>query len=386
MVILFCGIQPSGKIIHQLFDNFFDLRRQLKCSTVTPLSHRKINFRTQTKVHKLFLTLLTQLRDNLSLSSLLVESLQYLEENSIDPLSRAIFSFLFRSIQEGKSFAQSLTQTPIPFSSQHIELIAQGEANNQLACVLDVIIHTLTCQFAQKNEIKKKLLYPCFLLFSSIIFFHFLLLTLFPNILSLYSSLGKSPPTWLKSLNQKKSVVFLSDGFMIGFIFLLVGNFFSNFKKRIRANFLKIPFINRIPLMNARLSWLRIFSLHILSNTPLYQSFQIATESCEYLSLRTVFSQALLKIKHGENPSQALASNPLLPADWILTFKLGERNNSLGMLCSKLIDKESRQLLLKIHSLIALLEPLTLLILGSIILFLILALYAPLLHAYSTYS
>jgi type II secretory pathway component PulF len=383
-VILFSGINSRGEKTHRLFSSFSALNSHLVSEKVTLLSKKRVSFSSHSKTDKLLLTLLSQLRDNLSLSSSLTESLQHLAKHSPDPLCNAVFYFLYQNIQRGKGLHESFLEISIPFSSQCMQLIQQGERTNQLTAALTAIIDHLTKKEAQKKEIKKKLVYPALLLFSTVVFFHFLVLALFPSMLSLYASLGKQAPTWLQSLSSWKGLLFVLDCFIILAVLLSADTGLFNFKRRVYRLLGRMPFLQTLPMLSSRLQWLCVFSLQYSAGVSLPGSFQQATQACKHDRLKLALKQAYQKIKNGVAPSHTLSHNSLFPPDWVLTFQLGERNNNLGILCKKLIEKEKSLLLSKINFLIALIEPLTLLILGSCILFLILALYAPLLSAYST--
>lgn len=312
------------------------------------------------------------------LTTSLAESLDHLRKNATCALHLAIFDSLYRSIKAGKAFGEALSHLPIPFCTQKLRLIEQGEINNRLEKVFAALISTLEAKAERASQVKKKMIYPCVLLFSTLVFFHFLLLVLFPNIHSLYDSLGRPAPTWLTISGSSSLFLWGGDVAIFCLFFLLA--------RKGGALFSKLPFFKQFPLTNSRLNWLNLFTLQIISQVPLGVAFRIATEASQHASLQAVFSQALSKIQQGVPPSQALAHNHLIPVDWTLSFQIGERNNSLGTLCQKLIQKENAQLMAKINSLITLIEPLTLLLLGGAILFLIMALYGPLLNAYSSYT
>lgn len=379
-MIIFNGILTTGETVCHLFSSHSSLKKHTCYRQATALTQKKISFSGNAKKEKLLLQLLSQLGDNLHLSSSLAASLQFLKNNSPDLVCRAIFSDLSQTIRNGKSFFEALKKTPIAFQPSLLQLIHQGEKNHQLPKALNLVITHLEDKLAQKKEIKKKVAYPCLLSFSTLLFLHFLLLNVFPGMLSLYESLGKVAPPWLMGICHHSGFLLLADPFLVFFIALFISPITRG---KIISIVSLLPLFKPLMLLAYRLQWLQNFSLSYAAGTALTLSFQRATKSCSHPILKRVFSQIEDKITQGESLARAFSHNPFIPPNWVLAFQLGEKNNNLNQLCGKLIQKEKKTLHSKINFLIGLIEPLTLLILGVVILFLVIALYAPLLGAYS---
>lgn len=381
-MILLQGLTRQGESINRLFSSIDALKTHCHRNQITILKRKRLFFSSGQK-NQLLLRLFSQLQENINFHNSLAESLRYLNKHTDHPICAALFLQLYDFIIHGKNLTSALQRLTIGMPKFIIQLIHQGENNNQLNNALNTIIHLLEEAISQRKTIQKKLSYPSLLIMTLLCFLHFLCIKLFPNILTLYQSLGKHPPLWIGFLKQFKYGLFAIDFVLL---ILLAIAIWPKKRKRIKHLILaRIPLIRSLQLAAERLHWLRLFFLQHSAGVPFSKAFAMATTYCQHPKLKLSLILAKQKIDKGETPSQALLHHQTLPPNWVMAFKLGEHNNTLTALLTKLLQQENTRLLAKIDRLISYIEPGMLIILGGFILLFVIALYAPLLATYSTF-
>lgn len=374
---------PNGELIDCLFhDNEQAQQHSIARSQI--IIHKKKLRLSPLQIKKILLETLEQLNNHLGLQVTLAQSINHLKIHATRSCYRAIFRRIHDSIHRGKSLHQALTDIGIPFSHHHVQLIRHGEANNQLSATLNLLIDELKSELNQRKKIRKAMSYPYFLMSSCYLFIHFVLLNLMPNMLELYQNIGKSAPAWLQRLSHPIFFLSIADCLTAGIIlYFLLPRFFSS-KSKLKTVFYRIPIIHQFMLTKGRLNWLSGFLIEHKTHALLLTAFHTAIDCVTLPALRHALHTVCEKIRRGYSPANALQESGLFPADWILIFDVGEKNNRLNELCSQLIIQQNNLWQEKITFLISLIEPITLLLMGGIVLFLIVALYAPLLSVYSS--
>jgi type II secretory pathway component PulF len=384
MLTLLHGINAQGEKIYRLFHSKQALIHTAKNNGLSAVKSETIYFRQKEKIRAFWLTVFSGLQDNLSLFNSLSDAILYLSNHAPKPLQRAFFHRVLQEIRAGKLLSDSLQQAGIPLPTYYQALIQQAEREQNLSSALCHLTNHLQEKIVQKKQLRKKMIYPCLLLLATLLFFHFMIWVLLPNINQLYQSIGKTAPNWLVQLGRLKiGVIALDIAFLV---FIADGKrcLPRRLKQRINSWITGLPLIRGWQLMKHRLRWLQLFTLQCQSLTPLSEALQHATRSCEYPPLSLACEQVLASVQKGLSPSQALQQHRVFPAQWVLAFQLGERNNRFTQQCQQLLLREQIYFSDKVEALLACVEPLVMALLAGLLLAVVLALYAPLLGMYGT--
>jgi general secretion pathway protein F len=384
MLLLLQAVFPSGNPCNQLFRNKQDLIRTVEYSNLSVLKIKQVNPRKTGD--SFLLTFFSGLRDNIQLFHSLTTAINHLTQYVKSPLQQALYQEISVCIHDGKLLSEALSSTYLDIPLYYRSLIQHGEKNGCLFETLSHLIDHLQKKIDRTHKIRKKLIYPCLLMIFTLIFFHFLFWALLPNIKLLYLSVGKPTPNWLNHLSIWKKLLFTVDGLIATFTLGSKIPFIFRLRKKIRKLIDWIPVIKKWGLIPDQIRWLQLFTLACGSQTPLKQAFEQASQNATHEKWRLSCIETLRLISSGESLSHAVGKNRLFPPSWVLAVELGERNHNLSEQCHRLLQQEQLDLLTRIDTLIACIEPILLIGLGGLILGLVLTLYAPLLGLYANYT
>lgn len=317
-----------------------------------------------------------------------LRALEIVEETCVSKKDiKLIYHSIYLDVSSGVALSSSMLRTDA-FPLLLINIIKASEANATLDTVLLKMARYYDNDTRISNKIKGAMIYPS-LLFSVTILaiigiFNFVL----PNFLSVLSGLTELP--LLTRIVMKISEIFMKYGFFIaiGIVFFgvcLVGIYsISGVRYNVDKFKLKIPYVGKLlrniytyrfasTLSSMYLGGISIVHGVNLSSTTINNSYienQLLLTS-ESISMGNSLSEALTTV-NGFHPK--LASS----------LRVGEETGKLDELLSSLSSSLEIEANESIDRLIALMEPLTIVLLGILILPVVLSVILPMLKMYQS--
>lgn len=305
--------------------------------------------------------------------------------NSEKKLSN-FFDSLHTFLDEGKNFYTALDQQNIylipEFYKQSIKISEDG---GLLQSVLLELATFLKEQERIKKQISAAMVYPVFILFVSFFMVGFMLSFIVPKITAIFDQIDQELP------QSTQVVIFLGDFFAENFlnmtitIFLFIFSFvfflkkYPSFKYSFDMFLLKIPFFSNLIELSELSRFAYMNSILIRSGIPLVQAVNLSSNIINNLVIKRVFQHAASKMVEGERLSRILDSNKNYKMDrsFIQAIAIGEETSTLSKILNNLADLYNENNKDKINLFLSLLEPIFMLIVGTLIGFIVVAMLLP---------
>ncbi|MAB28546.1 MAG: pilus assembly protein PilC [Planctomycetaceae bacterium] len=287
------------------------------------------------------------------------------------------------SVEDGERLADAMTRHEQVFPDIQISMIRAGER----AGFLDDALERLGLFLERRAELRSKvignMIYPIVLLtvgagivLAALIFF-------VPRFEEFYADM---------ELPLATRILMASSDFVIGWwpLILLVsgGIFFLLFSRRrdpaqrlrIERINLGLPVIGPLTRSLACARFCRILGTMLENGIPLVESMKIARSSIGSATLEQALADAVDAVESGETLARPLAQSDFMEEDVLEMISVGESANNLALVLVKvaetLEDRVDRQLSLAVK----LMEPLLLLLLAGVVLFIFMSLIVPMLQ------
>ncbi|HEY5713978.1 MAG TPA: type II secretion system F family protein [Candidatus Gracilibacteria bacterium] len=313
------------------------------------------------------------------------QSLEILETQTPNPRLKYIISQVRNDIKSGFSFSQSLRKHPKIFDEATCAVIQAGEKSGKLNDILKELIRQMQRMDEIRNQIKSIMIYPIIVFCVMIILVAILLIFVVPKLEDIFNGMNNLPlPT--------KILVGMSDFFIHQWYVVLLGiigmvacvHIFHGTKLGVRffdRLLISIPIFGRMVKKTILSRITRLFGLLLSSGVPIVESLRLSSN----IAGNIVYKEKLLLASHDISRGIPLAENlsdneKLFPSMLVQMISIGERTASLDVVVERVAKLYDEELSREIKSLSKILEPFILAIIAAGAVFMIMAIYLPILQ------
>lgn len=353
----------------------FNDEKQKKANAIAPLSlAEKIDF-------------ISTLQILLQSGIPAVESLMFMEQEAAKKRIRDTSRILKTQIMAGSTFADTLARYPNVFGYIFIGLIKAGEEAGELEKTLGRIKDLLQKQANIKAKVIGTLMYPMFVIILSIIVTLVMLIFVFPAFKGMFEQQDKKLPLitelMINAGDYLKEYWYTIPLFIMVFVALCIVVVKWQPAKRVLDKLvLKIPLLNNMILYSNFSNFLSVLCVSYEAGIPIVDCLHLAVITLTNTLMRSKMSTAILKVQQGLQVSQAFKATQIVPKMLLFMISTGEQSGRLGDMLEKGVNFLDKTLDGIIDTMTKMIEPIMLLVIGSIVLIMALALYLPLFQSY----
>lgn len=295
---------------------------------------------------------------------------------------KAVMADIRERVREGSALSQALSCHPSSFSPLYTHMVSAGEASGALDEVLARLADFQDGQIRLKNKITTVLMYPLFMLAVGTIVLFSLVAFVVPKITEVFTDMEQAlplPTIVLLAVSNALANYWIWIFAACGLVTLMVRRFLQTEagRERYDAFALKIPVVGTVIQMIAVSRFTRTLSTMLSSGVPLMESLGVVSRVVNNRVLQHAIDEARQNIKEGESLAAPLKRSGLIPPLATHMIAVGEKSGELeGMLIrvSQVYDSEVET---SVNQLTALLEPIMIVVMGIVVLFIVLAILLP---------
>ncbi|QYZ65649.1 MAG: type II secretion system protein F [Gammaproteobacteria bacterium (ex Lamellibrachia satsuma)] len=324
-----------------------------------------------------------QLATMMSAGVPMVQAFEIIGRGHENPSMQDLILAVKADVEGGTALANALKKHPLYFDDLFCSLVSAGEH----AGVLETLLHKIALYKEKtesiKGKIKKALFYPISVILVAIVVTAIIMIFVIPQFEQLFRGFGADLPVFTRVVINIAHVVQGWWWAMLGGVVLagyLIGGTWKRsraFRQRVDRILLKLPILGPILNKAAISRFARTLSTMSTAGVPLVE----ALESVSGATGNVVYSDAVLRMREdvatGQSLQLAMRQRNLFPNMVIQMVAIGEESGSLDDMLSKVADFFEEQVDNAVDALSSLLEPLIMVILGTLVGGLVVAMYLP---------
>lgn len=313
----------------------------------------------------------------------LLQAFDIVAKGHANPAVQKLLLDIKADVESGSSLSQAFGKHKVYFDDLYCNLVNAGEQAGILDGVLDRLATYKEKILAIKGKIKSALFYPISIVVVAFIITAIIMIFVIPAFKSLFSSFGADLPA------PTLLVMAISDFFVRYWwaIFGAIGGglwfFFYSWKRSRNMQrvmdrlFLKLPIFGPVIEKATIARWTRTLATMFAAGVPLVE----ALDSVAGASGNIVFAEATKKIQSevstGTSLTVSMQNSNMFPNMVIQMVAIGEESGALDSMLSKVADFFEREVDDAVDALSSLMEPLIMVVLGTLIGGLVIAMYLP---------
>ena len=363
--------------------------RERKTATAKPKSRRGAGGRVGIKQLTQFARQLSTLQDA---GLPILRSLRILEEQQKAGTFKKVIGYVADDIEGGSTLSEALGKFPKAFNKLFVNMVAAGEVGG----VLDVILARLA-DFMEKSQrlkakIKGAMVYPVVVMTAAFGIVLGLMLGVIPKFSKVLQDMsGGELPKLTTILISISNWIAYKYGWAvmiiipIGIVFLLrlIRQFILGRYVLDTVN-LHLPVVGKIVYKTVVARWTRTLGTLISAGVPILEAINITAET----SGNEVYSGMLRKVHNAIRQGDTFA-NPLRQsktADGLVVnmIDVGEETGDMDKMLLKIVGNFDEEVDVLVGSLMSLLEPIMILVLGAVVGTIVLAIFLPMVKIITT--
>jgi len=312
----------------------------------------------------------------------LEESLAAIGEQSENARTKSIVLGVRARVREGYSLADGLQDFPRAFPDIYRATVEAGEQSGHLDAVLERLADYTESRQELSQTVRNAMIYPSVLMGFCLLIITLMMAYVVPKVVGVFTNSGQDLPLPTAMLIATSDFI-QSWGWLL-LILLVMAGFGAARLLRLpgpRKNFdlflLRLPVIGRIVrgLNTARFT--RTFSIMTGSGVPVLEGLRISAAVITNVPMRESVEEAALRIREGAPIGASLAKGKQFPPLCIHLISSGEASGKMEDMLAKAAGQQEREMNGLIGTLLNILEPAMIILMGVIVLAIVVALLLP---------
>lgn len=317
----------------------------------------------------------------------IIESLMFIENDAAKLKIRLVAKELRRQIMAGATFADTIAKYPDIFGQIYIGLCKAGEDSGELEKTLERLLELLNKESNIRGKVIGTLMYPAFVIVLAVFIVLVMLMFVFPTFKDMFDNMGKELP-WITATLMGAGIFLKTYWYFVPLILmsLIAGISFlfrwEPSKNKIDEVVLKIPILTDLIQYSNFANFIAVMQVAYDAGVPIIECLYLSILTLTNNTLREKIAIATAKVQQGQHLSSALRSTGVMPKMILFMISTGEQSGRLGDMLGQATRFIDKKLDVIIDTMTKMIEPLMLIVIGSIVLVLALALYLPLFGSY----
>ena len=286
-------------------------------------------------------------------------------------------------VETGSSLKQAFEKHPLYFDALFCNLIGAGEAAGILDSLLDRLATYKEKILAIKSKIKAALFYPVAIVVVAFVITAVIMIFVIPAFKSVFSSFGADLPT-------PTLIVMQISEFFVDYwyaIFGIIGGstygFFWTWKRSLKMQIFMDKVMLRLPVFGSlvRISciarWARTLATMFAAGVPLVEALESVAGASGNYEYYVATKKIQGEVSTGSSLTSSMQGTDAFPSMVIQMVQIGEEAGSLDAMLSKVADFFEAEVDDAVDALSSLMEPIIMVVLGTLIGGLVVAMYLP---------
>jgi type IV pilus assembly protein PilC len=330
-----------------------------------------------------------QLATMISSGMSILRSLYVLEEQTDGDFLKETIVAVRKDVEAGLSLSDSMARHPKVFNPLFVAMTQAGETGGVLEDALMRVADQLQKDASLRRQIKAAMIYPTMVIIFAVGVMMALVAFLVPVFVGVFKEFGGELPALTK-------VSVLLSEMVTGYwwlMFLVTAVTIVTFIKWKKSTWgrkqwdhfrLHVPMkIGAIVQQVAVARWSRTLASLTSAGVPLLQALEITGRTGGNVAVEEAMDGVITSVKRGGTIAAPLAQAPIFPTMVTHMVGVGEETGALDAMLDRVAEFYEEQVEASVKALTSILEPIMIIVIGSIVGFIVISMYLPLFEVYN---
>jgi type IV pilus assembly protein PilC len=313
----------------------------------------------------------------------LLQSFEIVSKGASNPAVQKLLAEIKTEVETGSPLATAFRKFPLHFDALYCNLVAAGEQAGILETLLDRLATYKEKILAIQSKVKSALFYPTAIIAVAFIIVAVIMIFVIPAFKQVFTNFGADLPA------PTLLVMAISDWFVSYWyiIFPLIGGaiwgFLEAWKRSLPVQIfmdrllLRVPVFGDLVRKSAIARWTRTLATMFAAGVPLVEALDsVGGAAGNYIYLQAT-RQIQSEVSTGTSLTVAMQNTSVFPSMVIQMCSIGEETGALDSMLGKVADFYEQEVDDAVEALSSLMEPMIMVVLGTLIGGMVVAMYLP---------
>jgi type IV pilus assembly protein PilC len=319
----------------------------------------------------------------------ILRSLRILEEQQKKGTFKRVIGYVADDIEGGATLSEAMGKYPRCFNRLFVNMVAAGEVGG----VLDVILSRVA-DFMEKSErlkakVKGAMVYPAVVMSAALLIVMGLMIFIVPTFAEVLTDMsdGKAglPPLtqilldisgWLTARKGFNAGLVIAIPFVLKLVFRLVRQFQKG-RYVLDWTTLRLPVIKQVAYKTTVARWTRTLATLISAGVPILEALNITRDTSDNEVYASMLNKVQGAIRQGDTFANPLRQSKTVDSIVVNMVDVGEETGDLDKMLQKVADNFDEDADVLVGSMMSLLEPIMIIVLGILVGTIVLAMFLP---------
>ncbi|MFV0318558.1 MAG: type II secretion system F family protein [Microthrixaceae bacterium] len=319
----------------------------------------------------------------------MTEALDNMREASDNKRFTEVLSDIYEKVSSGRSLTDSIALHAEIFPAYFLAMLSAAELTGRMDQAFDQVYGYIKRDVALSRAVRKALIYPVILLGLSAVVVLIIVVFAIPKFAEFFEDFDAELPLPTRMLMAVADFVQSPAGMITGAVLLIGGIGLvlwirtPNGRRMLHKFLLTNPVTRTVVTYSATERFTRVFSALLETGVPLPSALPTAVDSSNNIVYKERLTVAMEGVLEGQGFAGPLASTELFPNTVIQMIKVGERSGELSTQLENAANFYEEELEYAIDKMTALFEPITIVLIGSVVGFVALAMISAMYGIYN---
>jgi type II secretory pathway component PulF len=312
-------------------------------------------------------------------------ALEGLGEQEDNPAFRALILHISESVRKGSSLSASMEEHPRVFNKLFVSMVRVGEEAGALPAVMNDLADLLEDEEEVRGEVLSAVAYPVFVLVFGVLTVGFLLTFVLPRLFGMLQGMARTLPLPTVILLNISGWLDKYWPFALMAVAGIVGGVIWSSRHAKGALIidrlkLRVPLIGPVFLSAALSRFARTLGTLTKAGVSLLPALKIVENTIGNLALAHFVAQVSEETRGGDSLAGPLRKLGVFPKTVIQMIDVGEESGKLPEMLLKIAEIQEREMRGRTKTLVSLIAPVLILIVGALVGFMVIALLLPIMR------
>ncbi len=312
----------------------------------------------------------------------IVQCLDLLAAQQDNAEMKRVLTAVKNKVESGSTFAEALREHPKVFDTLYTSLVDAGEVAGILDNILNRLIVTIEKSAAIKKKVKGALTYPALVIVAGIGIVIVLLIFVIPTFAKMFADMGSGLPaptqmiidasTWMQNYWP---YVLLTIFSIVAFFSFILSN--KTTRRKFDTIVLTLPLFGDLICKQSVASFTRTLGTMVSAGVPILDSLDLVARTAGNMRIEEAIYYVREKISEGSRIAEPLAETKIFPDLVTQMINVGEQAGALDQMLGKIADFYDEEVDVTISTLLSMMEPAIMVVLGGGCGFMLISMYLP---------